>query len=353
MNRTRHPTPREVVRQALSHRSPAWVPWQFHFTQDMAVKLRGHYGSGADLDVAVGNHLLWLGQVESFTDLGGDRVRDRWGVVWNRSVDRDIGVIEGQVLPEPDLAALRLPDLDDPGIWAGIEDAIAARSGCFRVFQIGFSLYERAWTLRGMEALMTDMIEHPDFVESLLDVLCDWNIALARRAMARYDLDAVYFGDDWGSQRGLQMGPRLWRRLIAPRIRRMYTAVRTGSCFQLIHSCGDVAELFPDLIEAGLSCFNPFQPEVMDVPALFARYRGRLAFNGGLSTQRLLPQGTPEEVAAETDRLIAMGQEGGYILSPAHTVQGDVPVANLLAAISRVQAQPGWLASRPGLAAAI
>ena len=76
-------------------------------------------------------------------------------------------------------------------------------------------------------------------------------------------------------------------------------------------------ELFDDLIALGLNCFNPFQPEVMDVAELLNRYRGRLAFHGGLSTQRTLPYGTPAEVAAETRRLIELGRDGSYILSPS------------------------------------
>ena len=75
------------------------------------------------------------------------------------------------------------------------------------MFQIGFSLYERAWTLRGMENLMMDFHDHPEFVHELLDRIADYNIAQVREAL-KYDIDAVYFGDDWGQQHGLQMGPR-------------------------------------------------------------------------------------------------------------------------------------------------
>ncbi len=111
----------------------------------------------------------------------------------------------------------------------------------------------------------------------------------------------------------------------------------------MIHSCGDVDELFDDLIEAGLNCFNPFQPEVMDVYSLLPRYRGRLAFHGGLSMQRTLPFGSVEDVRAETRRLLELGRNGGYILAPAHDVEGDVPLENMLAMIEIVQNQPGCL----------
>ena len=91
----------------------------------------------------------------------------------------------------------------------------------------------------------------------------------------------------------------------------------------------------------GLNCFNPFQPEVMDVVSLLPHYRGRLAFHGGLSTQKTLPFGTVDDVQAEVRRLLDLGRDGGYIFAPAHDVEGDVPLENMVAAIEMVQQQAG------------
>jgi len=121
----------------------------------------------------------------------------------------------------------------------------------------------------------------------------------------------------------------------------MFAPVREAGKYVFLHSCGNVAEIFDDLIEIGLSCFNPFQPEVMDTAELQARYRNRLAFHGGMSVQQVLPRGTPEEVRRETQRLLESGREGGYIFSPSHTVPPDVPPENLVAMMEVVRAQPG------------
>ena len=134
-----------------------------------------------------------------------------------------------------------------------------------------------------------------------------------------YDIDAVYFGDDWGQQRGLQMGPSTWRTFILPQLRRMYATVRRAGKLVMIHSCGDVDELFDDLVDAGVNCFNPFQPEVMDIWQLLPAYRGRLAFHGGLSTQRTLPFGTVATSAMRHDgcsNWVAMAAT----FSPRHTM---------------------------------
>ena len=332
-------TKREIIRAVLLGKVPPYVPWSFSFTREAADRLKEYYGAD-DIERPLGNHLLGLGSsVGSFDALGDDRFRDHFGVVWNRKVDKDIGMPEDVVLKKPTLGEYEFPDPLAPKFFADIDGRIAAFPDRFRVFRIGFSLYERAWTLRGMENLLRDFVEHPVFVDDLFDRIVDYNIAQVREA-CRYDIDAVYFGDDWGQQRGLIMGPRLWKRFIFPRLRRMYAAVRDeGGKFLFIHSCGKVDSLFDDLVSIGLNCFNPFQPEVMDVWSLLPRYRGRLTFHGGLSTQRTLPYGTVETVRDETRRLLDLGKDGGYILSPAHAVEGDVPLENMLAMIEEAQQQ--------------
>jgi uroporphyrinogen decarboxylase len=330
---------REIVRTALVHRRPPYVPWSFGFTFEAKEKLRAHYGPEKDLETVLGNHLLRLGSdIGFFVEVGPNLVQDVFGVVWDRSIDKDIGDVKNSVLAEPSLHGYSFPDPVDPRFFADIPDKITRYGDRFRVYQIGFSLWERAWTMRGYENIMMDFYDHPEFVRDLLHSIGEYNVAQINKAL-EFDIDGVYFGDDWGQQRGLQMGPQLWREFIYPILKRMYGVVKEANRVVMIHSCGDVDELFDDLIEIGLACFNPFQPEVMDIHALMDRYHGRLAFHGGLSTQRTLPYGTPEEVRRETDRLIGHGRDGGYILAPAHDVEGDVPLENMLAFIETAQSQ--------------
>jgi len=205
---------------------------------------------------------------------------------------------------------------------------------------LGFSLYERAWTMHGLTETLTDMAARPAFIEDLLDRIVEHNLVQIRRAL-EFDVDAVRFGDDYGMQTGLIMGASYWRHFIKPRLARMFEPVRSAGKYVFLHSCGCVTELLDDLVEIGLSAFNPFQPEVMDVDAVKRRYHGRLAFHGGMSVQSTLPFGSTEAVRAEAARLLDLGRDGGYIFASSHDVPFDTPPENLVAMMDVVRGQAG------------
>ncbi len=332
-------TPRERVWQAIRHEQTDIVPYQINTTIPARAKLEAHYGT-KDLDDLLGNHIARYKSRLEYDPLPAPGMfADEWGVVWNKTVDKDLGVPDNRVLQERDLSALIVPDPLDPRRYAGLPAFFAKNQDRFKLFSVSFSLYERAWTVRGMEALMTDMVEAPDFIEALLDRIFEWDMAVLDEMLKR-PFDGVLFGDDWGQQRGLMFGAKRWRQFIKPRISQMYRKVADAGAAVCIHCCGKVQDLFPELIELGLQVFNPFQPEVMDLWEMKARYGKDLTFYGGVSVQQLLPFGTPDEVRRHVRRMLEeLGEGGGFIIAPSHEMPGDVPLENMLAFIETAQGQ--------------
>jgi uroporphyrinogen decarboxylase len=312
------------------------VPYHFGCTIPARQKLEAYYGT-AELDRCLDNNLVKYRTRLAHVEVRPGFWRDEFGVTWNKTVDKDIGVPETYLLKDRSLEELTIPDPGRPERYAGLPAFIEANPDRFRLISHGFSLFERAWSLRGMVELMVDMLEAPDWVDELLDAIHAYNLAVVER-MVQYDIDGVIFGDDWGQQRGLLFGPGLWRQFIKPRIAEMYGVVKRANKAVFIHSCGKVQELFPELIELGLDVFNPFQPDVMDVYDMKRQFGQQLSFYGGMSVQNLLPHGTPQQIRVEARRLMdEIGREGGYIIAPSHDMPGDIPVENMVAFIETVR----------------
>lgn len=191
--------------------------------------------------------------------------------------------------------------------------------------------FEKAYFSRGFENFMADLGGAKDWARDLLRGIIARNLVMLENVLALPEIDGVLLGSDWGSQCDLLMSPDTWHDLIGPGERAMYELVRSYGKNVWVHSCGNIERIIPALVDMGLQVLNPVQPECMDLAQLKAAYGDSLAFWGGISTQQTLPYGTPDEVRAEARHVRdTLGPEG-YILSPAQSIQADVPLANVLA----------------------
>ncbi|MGQ9472544.1 MAG: uroporphyrinogen decarboxylase family protein [Candidatus Caldatribacteriaceae bacterium] len=330
---------RERIVRAISFEKTDLVPYHIDFTIPARLKMVEYLGD-IDFEKRIGNHLAFVKAIApgAFREVAPLYIQDEWGVVWNRTIDPDIGNPE-PILSRPSLSGYRFPDPEDPRRFLSIPPFVEENQRKFKLLRQTYTLFERAWSLRGMENLLSDFIVNPDFVEDLFDHITSFNVKVMEKALDM-GLDGVYFGDDWGWQQGLIMGARLWRKFIKPRMAEMIAVAKKKGKETFLHCCGKVEEIFPDLVEIGLDVFNPFQPEVMDTFALKKKYYGRLCFFGGISIQRLLPFGTKEEVKKEVKRILQeLGNGGGYIAAPSHALPKDIPCENILSMLEVIQNQ--------------
>ncbi len=335
-------TNKERVTRSIRHQDSDIVPYSLWLTTPARDRMVKFYHD-PEFDSKIGNHIFAVGRVpqpgaQRFVKPGF--FLDEFGVVWDRTEDPDIGVIREQIVTADNCATHPLPDPTDERCYAHIEKELAAHPDQFIIAGIGFSLFERAWTLAGMENVLVAFASGEPYIETLLDRLTEWLIAVVRR-FGRYPrIDAIHLGDDWGQQHGLIMGPTYWRKYLKPRLAAVYGEIKKSGKFVSIHSCGDVREIFPDLIEIGLNVFNPFQPEVMDVHEMKRLYGNKLTFFGGISLQKTLAFGTPADVKEEVeDRLCTIGKGGGYIANACHSITKDVPAENIDMLIKTLQNQ--------------
>ena len=335
-------TCRERVIAALNHQATDIVPYYIGLTMQAEDNLRAYTGVPNYLDNQ-GMHLhplqYWGWPTEQVP--GSERFIDDFGVTWNRTgADKDIGVVENPRIYEPDLALYPEPFLNEKRLREEVEAHIASGGDRFIMAGIGFAMFERLWSYQGMEDAMVNLIIEPEFTEELLDRICEFDLRVLD-ILLEYPLDGIYFGDDWGQQKGLIMGADYWRQFIGPRIRKLYAKVKSKGKFIIQHSCGDIHEIFGDLIDMGLDCYQTFQPEIYDIHAVKEEFGNDLSFWGGISTQQLLPFATPQQVKNETWRLMeVLGKKsGGYISAPTHSVPSDVPPENILAMLDAMQHQ--------------
>ena len=334
-------TPRERIIRAVNHEEMDFCPYALHLDDGARRRLaeftgHDHFGEGLiHCAAAVGPDYP-----ETREQIDVEHYRDAYGVIWEVTIPGDYGVVNDPILKAPNLSGYTFPSTDVTPLFEGIPRQIVENPGRYTLWSLGFSLFERAWSLRGLEGFLTDMVTDPRFAHELLDRICEVDLALIDLA-CEYPIDCVRFGDDWGSQTGLIMGPDLWRRFIKPRFAQLVSRARDHGKHTFLHSDGDISDIIPDLVEVGLDILNPVQPDVMDIYEIKRRFGADLTFLGGISVQQLLPFASPQEVRSEIRRLIReVGRGGGFIISPTHTLGDDIPEENLLVLIEELITQP-------------
>lgn len=204
------------------------------------------------------------------------------------------------------------------------------------------SHWEKAYFSRGIENFLYDLAADPEWCKRLLDFIIRKNMVMLENILCCSDIDGILLGSDWGTQNDLLMSPDCFRRLIKGGEKQEYDLIKRYDKNVFVHSCGNILRIMDDLVEIGVECLNPIQPECMDIYRLKKDYGSNMAFYGGISTQRTLPFGTPAEVAEETKQVIeAMSRHGGYITAPSQEIQEDVPYANLCALIDTARLYRG------------
>jgi len=335
-------TMRDIVLAQIHHEETPQVPYTLGFEGDVAERLDAYYG-GTEWRERLKPYIVSVAVVDNAKKEPTEREgfhRDPYGSVWR--MDRRPFHLEQPALPEPSLEGYRWPSpeeffVDDEGIAEARRVCAEHKGSSFLLAGLGWGLFETSWGMRGFENVLMDVILEREFYEELLDRLTEQFLAyLDFTCRCLPEVDAIMFGDDWGHQQGVVVGPERWRELFKPRYARIYAAARERGKIVISHCCGSVADIMADIIEIGLDVLESVQPEArgMNPYDLKRKWGDRITFWGGLGSQSTIPFGTPEQIRAEVHRLrTEMSKGGGYILAPAKSLQPETPTENAVAVV--------------------
>lgn len=240
------------------------------------------------------------------------------------------------------------PNMDDPFRVAHVKQAAAEikNNTAYSVMATPWLLFpfERAFAMQGLEKFLLNMVQYPEFAQTLLKK----HLELCKTLMGHFldelgdNVDIIKIGDDLGSEESLMISPAMYRNFLKPIHAEFISFIKERTEAKVFfHTDGDVFDLIEDFIEIGVDILNPIQTsagKMSNLPLLKERYGDRIIFCGGIDTKKILPLGTPDDVRKEVKRVSSiLGEGGGYILSSVHTIMNDVPPENVMAMVQAVE----------------
>ncbi len=237
--------------------------------------------------------------------------------------------------------------IDDPGFWQLLRDKtidLRLKTDKALLLGVGCNLFEWGTFLRRIDNFLMDLYLEPENVHSLMDALLERHLDfLGKVCEAVGDIvDILKFGDDLGTNTGPFIPNETYREFFLPRHKQLCDFVKANtSAHTMLHCCGGIYELIPDLIEAGFEILNPIQINAinMEPKKLKLEFGRELTFwGGGINTQSVLNRATPKEVKKHvTENLEAFAPGGGYVFNTVHNILSDVPPENIVAMFEAVK----------------
>lgn len=193
-----------------------------------------------------------------------------------------------------------------------------------------------ATDLVGMEKFMMMMVDQPGVAFKVMEKITDFFYECSRIMFEKTKgyVDIFFTGDDYGQQQGPLLSLSMWRKLIKPHVKRLYSLAKEYNLYITQHSCGSITYVLDDLMELGLDAIEPVQVGAydMDFESLAQRYGERVVLQGSIDTQKTLPFGTEEDVRKEVlSRIKLFKDRGGFVLGPSQHLLSEIPLENILA----------------------
>jgi len=240
------------------------------------------------------------------------------------------------------------PDMTDPTRVEYVKERAEtlADEGEYAIMATPWLLFplERAFAMQGMDVFLGNLVKNPEFAAALLGKITEKCKALMDVFLGELgeNVDIIGIGDDLGTQESLLISPRTYREILKPIHAGYIDFIKERTDARVFfHTDGDVFPLIEDFIEIGVDILNPIQTsagKMSDLEKLKRQFGTEIVLCGGIDTQEVLPNGSPEDVRREVRRVMEiMGAGGGYMVSAVHTIMEEVPAENVLAMVDAVR----------------
>lgn len=203
--------------------------------------------------------------------------------------------------------------------------------GRYRLCVFWHFLFERFWTVRGMENALMDFYLYPDRVHQLFRKLTDFYKRMLERAFDELQPDGVFTSDDLGMQTGPFFSNEIFDAFFTPYYKEVIDFVHAAGKHFWLHICGNVSPLLQRFIDLGVDVIHPIQKYCMDEGETAGQCGGRITVWAGFDVQRTIPYGTPEDVRREVRYLVDTytRRDGRFMLTFGNQITGDTPIESL------------------------
>lgn len=212
------------------------------------------------------------------------------------------------------------------------------------LLSVGCNLFENGSFLRRIDNFLMDLYLQPEKVHEFLDAMMERHLDFLSKVCAAVGdvVDILKFGDDLGTNTGPFFPVETYREFFKPRHKQLTDfAKQNSSAHTMLHCCGGIYELIPELIEAGFEVLNPVQISAINMePERLKREFGKdiTFWGGGCDTKTILNNATPQQVKEHVKRnLEVFYNDGGFVFNQVHNIMPDVPPENVVAMLEAVR----------------
>lgn len=295
-------TPREIVLANVTHDNPERVGLNF-------------FGDRID-DFAFGGMTASAKyQQKKWVEGNKEYYDDDWGNIWVRMVDgSSCGEVHEPAIKDwSQLDELELPDWDNLARYESVREWMSKPCEKFKMFALPGWVFATSRYLRKMEIYFMDLIEYPEEIDRLHQIVTDHLVRCIHLA-GDCGADGIFYCEDLGIQDRVLIGPNMWREVFRPHYKRLTGAAHEHGMKVFMHSCGYNWELVDDLIEAGVDCLQFDQPAAYDMPALAAKLRERkVGLWSPVDIQQIMPTGDRALIEAGAREMVETFR-GGLIM---------------------------------------